>query len=81
MFRLSLLLPTSSIDPSLKYSMKLHWIQSILEQIVSEVDVRKQIEELFTGKTENAYIHKLQTQLSHLTSKQHETETKVLYFQ
>ena len=77
MFRLSLLLPSSSIDPSLKYSMKLHWIQSILQQIVSEVEIRQQIELLFTGKTENEFLEKLNKQISQLTKKQHETEIKV----
>ncbi len=58
-FRLHLLLPNHSIDPSAKYAVQWMYMQELIQTITQEIDTRKEIEQLFTGKNQREQRHPL----------------------
>ncbi|KAL6070950.1 Midasin [Balamuthia mandrillaris] len=59
LLRMELLLPMQRIDPTAKYAVRLQQLEARCTALDDEVKQRKELEQLFTGKSTNARIEHL----------------------
>ncbi len=72
--RFYLLLPTSLLDPAMKYIVKKDFVASLLRDTTTELQVRQQVEEFTTGGRSNVIVDLLEKNAKYL--KQHENRLK-----
>jgi hypothetical protein len=67
------------MDPASKYATKLKMLQNLLSNSINEVEVRKQIEELFTGNTSNTTVAQLYEKITLLKILEQDVKAQVLF--
>ena len=77
LFRVRLLIPLHNVDPSIKYTEKVEYMNKFLSQIKIELENRKELEFLFTGRETNQKTENLIKKIEKLSKKIDKTTLKM----
>jgi hypothetical protein len=64
--RFHLLIPAQPIDPTQKYAIRVSNLDRRMKEIQTEIDARRWMEKLFTGRKSNSRIEQLESSLERL---------------